>query len=160
MSTHVCDGHAVVQVRDFGIGIAADLMPHIFDLFVRADATAVRTRSGLGIGLALARSIVESHHGTVSAVSGGIGQGSEFTVRLKLETLIRASEAYDPSATCTSHLWPLALVVWLIEIAAGTWPPDELSPPQLNRRLPEAHPFTFRVPYLGRTVQRRQVAVR
>ena len=86
MSAHVCDEHAVVQVRDFGIGIAAGLIPHIFDLFVRANTTAVRTRAGLGIGLALARSIVESHSGTVSAVSGGIGLGSKFTVRLKLET--------------------------------------------------------------------------
>ena len=86
MSMQVRDGHAVVQIRDSGIGIAAESMPHIFDFFVRADATAVRTRSGLGIGLALVRSILNSHHGTVSAASGGAGQGSEFTVRLKLET--------------------------------------------------------------------------
>lgn len=86
MLMQVCDGHAVVQVRDSGIGIAAHSMPYIFDFFVRADATAVRTRSGLGIGLALVRSILNSHHGTVSAASGGVGQGSEFTVRLKLET--------------------------------------------------------------------------
>ncbi len=85
MSMRVNDGHAVVQVRDSGIGIAADSMPFIFDLFVRADATAVRKQSGLGIGLALVRSILDSHHGTVSAASEGVGQGSEFTVRLKLE---------------------------------------------------------------------------
>jgi signal transduction histidine kinase len=84
MSTHVCGGHAVVQVRDHGIGIAADSMPHIFDLFVRADTVAVRTRSGLGVGLAVVRSILDSHQGTVSAASAGVGQGSEFTVRLKL----------------------------------------------------------------------------
>jgi signal transduction histidine kinase len=85
MSMQVNEGYAVVQVRDSGIGIAADSMPFIFDLFVRADTMAVRTRSGLGIGLALVRSILESHHGTVSAASAGAGQGSEFTVRLKLE---------------------------------------------------------------------------
>lgn len=85
MSMRVNDGHAVVQVRDSGIGIAADSMPFIFDLFVRADASAVRKQSGLGIGLALVRSILDSHHGTVSAASEGVGQGSEFTVRLKLE---------------------------------------------------------------------------
>jgi signal transduction histidine kinase len=85
MSMDESDGYAVVQVRDSGIGIAADTMPFIFDLFVRADTTAVRKRSGLGIGLALVRSIVDSHHGTVSAASEGLGLGSEFTVRLKLE---------------------------------------------------------------------------
>jgi signal transduction histidine kinase len=86
MSMQVCGEHAVVQVRDSGIGIAADSMPYIFDLFVRAQAVAVQARPGLGIGLALVRSIVDSHCGTVSAASDGIGQGSEFTVRLKLET--------------------------------------------------------------------------
>ena len=86
MSVHVLDGYAVVQVRDSGIGIAAESLPHIFDLFVRADSTAVRTRSGLGIGLALVRAIVESHRGAVSAKSAGIGQGSSFTVRLMLES--------------------------------------------------------------------------
>jgi len=85
MSLQLRDGHAVVQVRDSGIGIAADSMPFIFDLFVRADSTAVRTRTGMGIGLALVRSILDSHHGTVSAASEGVGRGSEFTVRLKLE---------------------------------------------------------------------------
>jgi two-component system, sensor histidine kinase len=85
MSMQICDGYAVVVVRDSGIGIAPDSMPFIFDLFVRADTNAVRTRSGLGIGLALVRSIMDSHHGTVSAASEGLGQGSEFTVRLKLE---------------------------------------------------------------------------
>lgn len=78
-------GYAEVQVRDFGIGIEADSMPYIFDLFVRADTTAVRRRSGLGIGLALVRSILDAHHGTVAASSAGVGQGSEFTVRLKLD---------------------------------------------------------------------------
>lgn len=82
----VSDGNAVVRVRDHGIGIAADSMPYIFDLFVRAEGTAVRKRSGLGIGLALVRSILDSHHGSVSAASEGLGMGSEFTVRLKLES--------------------------------------------------------------------------
>jgi signal transduction histidine kinase len=85
LSLQVIEGHALVQVRDSGIGIAADSLPFIFDLFVRADTMAVRAQSGLGIGLALVRSILDSHHGTVSAASEGVGQGSEFTVRLKLE---------------------------------------------------------------------------
>lgn len=85
LSMQVLDGNAVVHVRDYGIGIAPDSMPYIFDLFVRAEGTAVRKRSGLGIGLALVRSILDSHHGSVSATSAGLGMGSEFTVRLKLE---------------------------------------------------------------------------
>jgi signal transduction histidine kinase len=86
LSLQVCAGYAEVRVRDFGIGIDANSMPHIFDLFVRADTTAVRRRPGLGIGLALVRSIVDSHHGSVAAASAGLGQGSEFTVHLKLDT--------------------------------------------------------------------------
>ena len=85
MSMRVNEGHAVVRVHDSGVGIVADSMPFIFDLFVRADTMDVRTRPGQGIGLALVRSILDSHHGTVSVASEGAGQGSEFTVRLKLE---------------------------------------------------------------------------
>jgi signal transduction histidine kinase len=86
MTAQTRDGHAVVQVRDHGIGIAAESMPHIFELFARADTVAVRRQSGLGIGLAVVRSILDLHQGTVSAASAGVGQGSEFTVRLKLAT--------------------------------------------------------------------------
>jgi signal transduction histidine kinase len=79
---HALGGRAVVRVRDSGIGIAPEALPHIFDLFVQADATAPQSRSGLGIGLALVRTLVELHGGQVTAVSAGPGQGSEFTVRL------------------------------------------------------------------------------
>jgi signal transduction histidine kinase len=85
VSMLVSNGHAVVQVRDFGIGIAAAAMPSIFNLFVRSNTAAVRKRPGLGIGLALVRSILESHGGTVSATSEGLGKGSAFTVRLKID---------------------------------------------------------------------------
>ncbi len=85
MSAGVCNEHAVIKVRDTGIGIATGAIAHIFELFVRADATAVRARPGQGIGLALVRSIVEAHDGVVGAASAGVGRGSEFTVRLKLD---------------------------------------------------------------------------
>jgi signal transduction histidine kinase len=85
LSLQVSDSNAVVRVRDSGIGIAADALPHIFDLFVQADRAAPRSGCGLGIGLALVRAIVQSHGGSVTAVSGGLGQGSEFTVRLPLD---------------------------------------------------------------------------
>ena len=88
---HVEDGLAVVLVRDTGVGIAPEVLPHLFDLFWQADAAASRAPSGLGIGLALVRNLVESHGGIVTAQSGGPGQGSEFTVYLPIGTCGAAS---------------------------------------------------------------------
>src|SRR3984893_10383876 len=82
---HTRDGQAVVSIRDSGIGVAPDALAHIFDLFRQADAAAPRSKSGLGIGLALVRTLVELHGGSVTAASAGVGQGSEFTVRLPRE---------------------------------------------------------------------------
>jgi PAS domain S-box-containing protein len=72
----------VVRVRDEGAGIRADLLPRIFDLFVQDDRSLERSRGGLGIGLTVARQLVELHGGSIAAHSAGPGQGSEFTVRL------------------------------------------------------------------------------
>jgi CheY-like chemotaxis protein/two-component sensor histidine kinase len=74
----------VLQIRDSGAGITPELLPHIFDLFTQADRTLDRSQGGLGIGLSLVQRLVTLHHGTVEAVSGGVGQGSEFTVRLPM----------------------------------------------------------------------------
>ena len=87
----VQDNQAMVRVRDSGIGIAAELLPHLFDLFWQADAAAARSQSGLGVGLALVRNLVESHGGIVTAQSAGPGQGSEFTVYLPLGSCAVAS---------------------------------------------------------------------
>jgi PAS domain S-box-containing protein len=73
---------AIVRVRDDGVGIAAELLPRIFDLFVQADRSLDRAQGGLGIGLTLVKSLVEMHHGTVDVQSAGPGKGSVFTVRL------------------------------------------------------------------------------
>ena len=75
---------ALLTVRDNGIGIAPDMLPHIFELFVQADSTSTRAQGGLGIGLTLARNLVELHGGGIEARSPGLGQGSEFTLRLPL----------------------------------------------------------------------------
>lgn len=73
---------AIVRVWDAGIGISREMLPHVFDLFVQADAASKHSGAGLGIGLALVRMLVELHGGTVCAASAGLGRGSEFTVRL------------------------------------------------------------------------------
>ena len=74
---------AVIRVRDTGIGIASDLLPHVFDLFTQAERSLARSQGGLGIGLALVQRIVEMHKGEVE-VQSVLGQGSEFVVRLPL----------------------------------------------------------------------------
>jgi signal transduction histidine kinase len=73
---------AVLRVHDTGIGISPGLLPQLFELFVQGDPGSTRVRTGLGIGLAVLRRLVELHGGTVEASSDGAGQGSTFTVRL------------------------------------------------------------------------------
>jgi len=75
-------GEAVVTVRDNGIGIAPEILSRIFELFTQANRSLARSQGGLGIGLTLVRSLVRMHGGTVEAHSRGLGQGSEFVVRL------------------------------------------------------------------------------
>jgi PAS domain S-box-containing protein len=76
------DGEVVVSVRDTGIGIPADALPTIFDMFSQVDRSLERATGGLGIGLALVRGLVEMHGGSVTAASDGPDRGSTFTVRL------------------------------------------------------------------------------
>jgi len=89
---------AVIEVKDTGIGISADILPNIFDLFSQADHTLAHSQGGLGIGLTLVHQLVEAHGGTVTATSGGIGQGSTFTVRLPLSPVeSSAAESSTPT---------------------------------------------------------------
>jgi signal transduction histidine kinase/CheY-like chemotaxis protein len=76
--------HAEVRVEDTGQGIDADFLPHIFDRFRQADGSTTRRHGGLGLGLAIARHLVELHGGAISADSEGEGRGASFTVRLPL----------------------------------------------------------------------------
>jgi signal transduction histidine kinase/ActR/RegA family two-component response regulator len=76
--------HAIVEVTDTGKGIAKDFLPHLFEPFRQADATFARAHGGLGLGLAIAKTLVEMHGGTVTADSDGDGRGSTFRVRLPL----------------------------------------------------------------------------
>jgi signal transduction histidine kinase len=75
---------AVLRVRDTGMGIPADMLTRIFDMFTQVDRSGGQAHGGLGIGLALVKRLVEMHGGTVGAHSDGPGKGSEFTVRLPL----------------------------------------------------------------------------
>ncbi len=75
---------AVVRVIDDGIGIPTHMLDKIFDLFAQVDPSDRRARSGLGIGLTLAKRLVELHGGTIQAHSSGKDSGSEFIVRLPL----------------------------------------------------------------------------
>ena len=83
-SEHTSRREVAVRVKDGGIGIAADELTRIFDMFTQVNTSLERTRSGLGIGLTLAKSLVEMHGGRVEAHSGGHGHGSEFVVHLPI----------------------------------------------------------------------------
>lgn len=97
MSLEQQGGEAVVCIRDNGIGIAPDLLPRVFDLFVQADPSPCHPGAGLGIGLALVRNLVDRHGGCVTAASPGLGQGSEFVVRLPMSS--RASSVAELEAS-------------------------------------------------------------
>ena len=82
---------AVIRVRDNGAGLSAKMLARVFDLFVQADTTLDRAQGGLGVGLTLARQLIQLHKGSLQAESPGLGSGSTFTVRLPL--LQRAQRA-------------------------------------------------------------------
>ncbi len=84
VTTRADGGSAVIDVTDSGVGISPELLPRIFDLFVQGDRTLDRSLGGLGIGLSVAKRLVDMHGGTMTARSPGLGQGSTFEIRLPL----------------------------------------------------------------------------
>jgi CheY-like chemotaxis protein len=101
----------VVKVKDNGIGIAPEMLPHVFDLFTQAPGTLDRSQGGLGIGLTLVKKLVAMHGGSVAVASEGLGRGSEFTIKLptlgkdskqKPENIEGESTATEPSAETLS----------------------------------------------------------
>ena len=109
-------GRVVVRVRDDGIGIAPEMLPRIFDLFTQVDNSVARSHGGLGIGLTLVKSLVEMHGGEVEARSAGLGQGSEFTVKLppaaaeEAATPEHAGERGEPERTSAPAKWRVLVV--------------------------------------------------
>jgi PAS domain S-box-containing protein len=103
--TRHADGQVEIEVRDTGMGISGDFLPHVFERFTQADSSSTREHGGLGLGLAIVRHIVELHGGTVRAASDGIGTGSVFVVRLPVvhpmgdgHDLFTASGDFPPAA--------------------------------------------------------------
>ena len=91
------DGMAEVTVRDNGVGLEPDMLERVFDPFVQVASASHLAQGGLGIGLSLAKGLVELHGGTITAGSGGAGKGSAFTVRLPLDTGMEAAAGEPPA---------------------------------------------------------------
>ncbi|HJQ25830.1 MAG TPA: ATP-binding protein [Blastocatellia bacterium] len=106
------DSHVEIIVRDTGQGIAPEFLPYVFDRFRQADGSITRAYSGLGLGLAIVRHLVELHGGTVEANSAGSNQGAKFTIKLPLLMLHAKDtqgEADDSAAENLSALQPETL---------------------------------------------------
>lgn len=101
VSVSLDGGELVLSVKDTGIGIPVDALEHIFEMYSQLDGESARSEGGLGIGLALVKGIVRLHGGTIDARSGGAGQGSEFRVRLPIQSSPPAAaaehDALDPA---------------------------------------------------------------
>lgn len=103
--------NAVLHVRDTGIGIAPDLLPHVFDLFRQADRALDRSEGGLGIGLTLVKQLVHLHGGSVEAHSEGLGTGAEFLVRLPLVPSGSLTTAIDARSEPSASLDRMRVLV-------------------------------------------------
>jgi PAS domain S-box-containing protein len=99
---HESGDWARLSIRDEGIGIPQEMLPHIFELFVQVDQSLARAQGGLGIGLTMVKNLVEMHGGTVAAFSEGPGKGSEFVVRLPRVRSERHDLADEPSRASDS----------------------------------------------------------
>ena len=93
---------AEVRISDNGVGIAQEFLPYVFDRFRQADSTSTRSYGGLGLGLAIAKQLVEAHKGTITVASGGPDRGTTFTVRLPLTQALQPREVRADVAPRTS----------------------------------------------------------
>jgi signal transduction histidine kinase/ActR/RegA family two-component response regulator len=109
LSARVEDRSLIVSVADNGIGIASDMLDNVFEMFVQVDSTLERTNAGLGVGLSLARRLVELHGGSIEAHSAGINQGSEFTVRLPIVVEPELPTKSTPAAFISAETYRILL---------------------------------------------------
>jgi signal transduction histidine kinase/CheY-like chemotaxis protein len=98
------DSHVAISVRDTGIGIAPEMLPHVFDMFAQARTRNPSLHGGLGIGLSLARKLVEMHGGSIEARSAGLGKGSEFVVRIPLVATVGRAAAPSTERRSASRI--------------------------------------------------------
>jgi PAS domain S-box-containing protein len=108
INSRIEDDHAVIEVRDTGLGISAELLPKVFDLFVQGERSLDRSEGGLGIGLSVCKQLIEMHGGHVTASSEGIGHGSTFAIHLPLA---REAGALRESASDAGSVKQRILVV-------------------------------------------------
>ncbi|HXC51463.1 MAG TPA: ATP-binding protein [Candidatus Limnocylindrales bacterium] len=105
------DGELVVAIKDTGIGIPPDMLPRVFEMFTQVDQTRERAQGGLGIGLTLAKELVEMHGGTIEVHSEGRGRGTEVVVRLPLMVEHQSGRERVPSQPGhTSPVWRILVV--------------------------------------------------
>jgi signal transduction histidine kinase/CheY-like chemotaxis protein len=110
VSAAVEEGEAVVVLQDDGIGMAPDVIPHIFDLFTQGPRSLARSEGGLGVGLNVVRNLLAMHGAAVTAESPGLGQGSRFTVRLP-----RSTQAVGPHVPAAAPAGAAMLNILLVE---------------------------------------------
>ncbi|MDQ2821054.1 MAG: ATP-binding protein [Pseudomonadota bacterium] len=109
LSARVEDNTLVLVVSDNGIGISPEMLSSVFDMFVQVDSTLERTNAGLGVGLSLARRLVELHGGTIDARSAGLNRGSEFSVRLPIVVEPELPTKTTPAAFISSETFRILL---------------------------------------------------
>ena len=111
--TRIAEGQLRIEVVDSGIGIAPAFLPFVFDRFRQEDGSITRTHSGLGLGLSIARNLMELHGGSATAHSDGLGHGSRFVLTLPLATLpaAPAGEEFAPRADTGAELAGLTVLV-------------------------------------------------
>ena len=97
------DADAIIRIRDSGEGIAQEFLPHVFDRFRQENSAVTRTHSGLGLGLALVRHLVELHGGTIAVASEGKGRGATFTITLPLFADVAAAAGTPVLAAPNTH---------------------------------------------------------